>query len=65
MNIETNQLIGGSDLTAIDKLAVRCAIASLELLKQAASDLGVSIDVLTPEVLTGWMGQRAQSYEIS
>ena len=42
---------------AVDKLAVRCAIASLKMLKQAASDLGVSTDAITPEMLTLWIGK--------
>ena len=57
MDIETSQAISGSNLTAIDKLAVRCAVASLEMLKQAASELGVSIDAITPEMLTLWIGE--------
>lgn len=57
VDTETSQAISGSNLTTVDKLAVRCAIASLEMLKQAASELGVSIDALTPELMTGWIGE--------
>jgi hypothetical protein len=58
MNPELNLEIRTSNLSAIDRLALRCAIASLDLLKQAAQDLGVTMDVLTPEMLFEWLDEN-------
>ena len=55
MNPELNLEIRTSNLSAIDRLALRCAIASLVLLKQAAKDLGLSMDALTADRLTEWI----------
>ncbi len=55
MNPELNLEIRTSKLSAIDRLALRCAIASLDLLKQAAQDLDVTMDGLTPEMLFEWL----------
>lgn len=58
MNPELNLEIRISNLSAIDRLALRCAITSLDLLKQAAQDLGVTVDVLTLEMLFEWLDRN-------
>ena len=61
MNPELNLEIRTSNLSAIDRLALRCAIASLDLLKQAAKDLGLSMDALTADRLVEWIRPTAQA----
>jgi|GEM_PF-1062962 len=61
MNPELNLEIRTSNLSAIDRLALRCAIASLDLLKQAAKDLGLSMDALTADRLVEWIRSTAQA----
>ncbi len=61
MNLELNLEIRTSNLSAIDRLALRCAIASLDLLKQAAKDLGLSMDALTADRLVEWIRSTAQT----
>ncbi len=56
MDIE--QSLGGSGLTAVDRLAVRTSIAALEFLKGAAAGLGVAVDALTPELLVQWLDSQ-------
>ena len=58
MNPELNLEIRISNLSAIDRLALRYAITSLDLLKQAAQDLGVTVDVLTLEMLFEWLDRN-------
>jgi hypothetical protein len=55
LTTESNAAIADSSLKAVDKLAVRTAVASLELLKRAAGELGCSIEALTAESLAEWM----------
>ena len=61
MNPELNLEIRTSNLSAIDRLALRCAIASLDLLKQAAKDVGLSMDALTADRLVEWIRSTAQA----
>ena len=54
MKDSTNEL----GLSAADNLAVRCAIASLEFLKDAADGSGIGIAELTAESLATWLKSR-------
>jgi len=51
MTPQTEQLIRTSGLSAGDKLALRAALASLDLLKVAAVELGCPIDQLDETLL--------------
>lgn len=53
-----NVAIVRSGLKAIDKLAVRSALASLEILKDVGRDLGKAIDSLTAEDLGMWIRSK-------
>jgi len=55
MPLQTEQLIRTSGLSAGDKLALRSAIASLDLLKVAAVDLGCPVDQLDETLLIRWL----------
>jgi len=55
MTPQTEQLIRTSGLSAGDKLAVRAAIASLELLKVAAVEMGCPINQLDETLLIRWL----------
>jgi len=52
---ENHQAIDRSNLSAVGKLAARTAIASLELLKEAAVDLQVPIEKITVDDLMRWL----------
>ena len=58
MDSSVHQAVTGSNLTAIDKLAVKTALSSLEMLKQASSDLGRAIELLTHDDLIGWIRSK-------
>jgi len=55
MTPQTEQLIRTSDLSTGDKLAVRTAIASLDLLKVAAVELGCPINQIDETLLIRWL----------
>jgi hypothetical protein len=42
-------------LTPVDRLSIRVALASLDMLKLAASDLGVDVADLNEQHLTQWV----------
>ena len=52
---DLNGQIAASNISAVDKLAIRTAIASLELLKLAAVETGCQVDELTTEALIQWV----------
>jgi hypothetical protein len=52
---DLNGQIAASNISAVDKLAIRTAIASLELLKLAAVEMGCQVDELTAEMLIQWL----------
>lgn len=51
LNQELNLRISESQLSPVDRLAVRTAIASLELLKEATKELNISIEDVTGDLL--------------
>jgi len=55
MTPQTEQLIRISGLSAGDKLAIRAALASLDLLKVAAVELGCPLDQLDEARLIRWL----------
>jgi hypothetical protein len=55
--------IDTASITPADRLALRCAIASLELLKTAAKDLMVPIEQLDAVVLLKWLQQQDKPCE--
>lgn len=48
----------GSQLGAADALAVRCAMAALDLLKAAAAALDCEVADLDEAALADWLGNR-------
>lgn len=54
-NSNMNSAKQGFQLSPANKLAVRCAIASLELLREASKDTGVPVVDLTANTLEGWI----------
>jgi hypothetical protein len=55
MNSELSIDIQSYSLSSVDRLALRCAIASLALLKQAAQELGTPVEELTGDRLAEWI----------
>jgi hypothetical protein len=53
-----NNAIAGSDLSAIDKLAVRSAVSALQMLRLVGSDLKRPIEALTHEDLIEWIRSK-------
>jgi hypothetical protein len=58
MTPQAEQEISTSGLKAGDKLAVRTAIAALDLLKNAATDLGCPIEQLNETTLIQWLKEN-------
>ena len=55
LDTKANQAVTGSTLTAVDKLAVRTALASLELLRLCGSNLSKPIETLTHDDVILWI----------
>jgi hypothetical protein len=47
----------GSQLGAVDAMALRCAMASLEMLKDAAAVAGVEVGELTEEMVIAYLAR--------
>jgi hypothetical protein len=54
LDLEINQLLDDSSLPIGDKLAARCAIAGLALLRCVARDYDVPVDQVLPEDIANW-----------
>lgn len=58
MNPELNEQIERSPLTAVQKLAVRAMLASLDTLTAASKGLAVPIEGLTADRLIEWIAKN-------
>ena len=61
LTVELNARIEKSNLAPVDRLAVRAAIAALDLLKTAAADCQCSVDELDGDRLVQWAMGKPQT----
>jgi hypothetical protein len=59
LSLQTNEIIEASGLGPADRLAVRTAIAALEMLRGAAADCGCPIGNLDAARLIQWAAGKA------